>query len=117
MDGNFSIKNDADMDKTFINVEKLKTKEFQTISPKEVKAYKEGDIEKIEKLQNIQERKKYAHYLFWLICGWMTFVAFLLIGCGIEYWKFSDAILITLLTTTTANILGLFIFVAKYLFK
>jgi hypothetical protein len=80
-----------------------------------------AQLEVEEFAQNIRERKKYARSIFWVILGWMVFVAGIIIAC---LWLFavhkpilSDAVLITLLTTTTANVLGLFVLVVQYLFK
>ncbi|QRR02914.1 hypothetical protein [Dyadobacter sandarakinus] len=87
--------------------------------------------------QNIRERKKYAEYIFWMVCVWLVTVVLLVwlngigeIYCynfldvffrtGVKYISFSfhlsDAVLITLVTTATVNITGFFLVVTKYLF-
>lgn len=43
----------------------------------------------------------------------------IIFGCGSYHTHFglSDDVLITLITTTTANVIGIFVFVVKYLFN
>ena len=78
---------------------------------------------KDEKLQGIiqdrKARKEFANKLFWFLVGFIACVFILLFTSGIECLKFelSDAVLITLLTTTSANIIGIFAFVVRYLFQ
>ena len=70
--------------------------------------------------QDIKERKKYAKSIFFLIIGWLVavFIVLVLQGFG-SYLNFtlSENIVITLITGTTINILGIFIIVVNYLFK
>lgn len=68
-------------------------------------------------MQDMGERKEYTHKIFVLICFWLVLVGILLIASGNGNLHYSDTVLITLLTTTTANVIGLFVFVAKYLFQ
>jgi hypothetical protein len=83
------------------------------------------------KHQNIAERKSYAKKLFWLTAFWL-FAVFTIVSAtsasivNPSWWpnwlptvtscKLSDAVLIALIGTTTANVLGLFVIVARYLF-
>jgi hypothetical protein len=71
--------------------------------------------------QNIEERKKYAHRTFCLICAWLTSVFLLLLLQGFEGFPASrfvldKTIIITVVGTTTASVLGIFIVVMHYLF-
>lgn len=69
--------------------------------------------------QDREQRKRYANYIFGFLCTYMilVFVVLLLSGfCDIRFCL-SDPVIIALITTTTANIIGIFIFVVKYLFK
>jgi uncharacterized membrane-anchored protein len=72
--------------------------------------------------QNIEERKKYANRIFCLVCYWLVFVGVLVLLNGVQgcfTWipfRLSDAVLIALITTTTINVIGVFLFVVRYLF-
>jgi hypothetical protein len=67
--------------------------------------------------QDMDERKIYAHRIFVLICMWLFLVAIVFLAEGNGNLHYSDNVIITLLTTTTANVIGLFILVTKYLFN
>ncbi|HWR36995.1 MAG TPA: hypothetical protein VN622_14125 [Clostridia bacterium] len=74
--------------------------------------------------QDIVERKKYALCFFVLACAWVCVIGTILLlqGFGSFWWgcmpfKLSDSVLLTAMGTTTANILGILLVVAKYLFK
>lgn len=77
----------------------------------------EQHIENIK--QDREERKKYAKWSFWFLCGFTFLVILLLFFCAVRNWAFhlSDPVLITLITTSLATVVGIFIFVMKYLFK
>jgi hypothetical protein len=70
--------------------------------------------------QNMDERKKYAKSIYFLIVGWLA-TLFLIIGFqGFgSYLSFnlSENIVLTLITGTTVNILGIFVIVVNYLFR
>ncbi len=68
--------------------------------------------------QKISQKKNYAILISVFNSGWLIFVGSVLIFHGFTSIKFylSDTIIITLLGTTTANILALFVIVANYLF-
>lgn len=71
--------------------------------------------------QDREERKVYAGKTFNLLCVYMVCVGALLLMSGYsepENAKFhlSDPVLIAILGTTTTNVLGIFYFVANYLF-
>lgn len=68
--------------------------------------------------QDIQERKKYANLIYRLVVGWLVVVGLILgwSGCERVAYKLSDQVLITLISGTTINVLGLFAIVANYLF-
>lgn len=64
----------------------------------------------------LPERKNYASRLFNLSVYWLLFIAGFLLLAGLEKLKVADSVLIALITTTTANVLGLFYIVARWLF-
>lgn len=68
---------------------------------------------------NIDERKKYARWIFVLTCTWaiciFTVVFFLGFGSRLNF-KISDSVMIALITSTTINFFGFFLLVIRYLF-
>jgi uncharacterized membrane protein len=67
-------------------------------------------------IQDQEERKKYAQLIYWMIVGWLIVILTMLFFYGFKLMSFSDAVLITLITTTTANITVFFLGVVRYLF-
>ena len=62
-------------------------------------------------------RRKVTKKIYYLVVGWLFFVACFLIGeSQCSSWRLSDGVNITLLTTTTFNILGMLYIVLSYLF-
>lgn len=79
----------------------------------------EDSREELEnKKQNRSQRKTYANKLFMLLCVYMALVFLVLFFCGFSLFGFtlSDTVLVALITTTTANVIGIFAFVVRYLF-
>ncbi|MDX9702374.1 MAG: hypothetical protein RBU23_04935 [Candidatus Auribacterota bacterium] len=69
-----------------------------------------------------EQRKKYADKVFNLIKWWLIFIGVVLVIQGtISFWWtrefFSDAVLLAIIGGTTANVLGLFALVLKFLFN
>lgn len=88
---------------------------------KKLEEYKRLQEETAGIKQDREERKVYAGKTFNLLCVYMVCVGILLLMSGFsesEKAKFhlSDPVLIAILGTTTTNILGIFYFVANYLF-
>ncbi len=86
----------------------------------EVKRYQ---FELDELHQNMAERKGYARKLFVMLCVWLAIILGITIFNGIvklasgDYvFRLSDTILVTLITTTTANVAAFFLVVTRYLF-
>lgn len=76
----------------------------------------EGD--NIGESQDRDQRKEFAERIFSFVCIYMFAVFFILFLCGSpSSFKLSDTVLITLLGTTTANVIGILIIVVKYLFS
>ncbi len=69
--------------------------------------------------QDINERKKYASGIFSL-CGIWIFAVFLLLTAqGIAHWTYFNLpqpVLLAAIGSTTANIIAVFVIVARYLF-
>ena|SRR5438067_2284485 len=73
--------------------------------------------------QNTEQRKSYATRLFCVMVGWLAVVAYVILAQGFgvgfhEYGRFhlADGVVIALITTTTATVIGVFLTVANYLF-
>ena len=84
-------------------------------------AYQRTQIEKlreeVESLkQDREQRKIFGYIIFGFMCVYMAAALVLVFLSGFHSVELSDGVLITLLTTTLANVIGIFNFVAKYLF-
>jgi hypothetical protein len=82
-----------------------------------------ADVERLlqqneDLVQDRNQRKKYATRLFRLIVGWLivSVAIVLLHGFPSIPFKLSGTVLVTLIGSTTASVLGLFAIVANYLF-
>jgi hypothetical protein len=69
------------------------------------------------------QRRKYARRIFRLVCCWLVLVGYTVIaqafGVGFgQYGRFhlDNSVLIALITTTTATVIGVFAIVLNYLF-
>jgi len=60
-------------------------------------------------------RVKIYKWLFWFICIYILLILVLLTG-NKNYFQLENPVLITLLSTTSANILGVFYIASKWLF-
>ncbi|GHT50590.1 hypothetical protein AGMMS49982_06180 [Bacteroidia bacterium] len=67
--------------------------------------------------QDRVERKDYALKIFWLLVGFLIVTLGMTTASGVGLLGLSDNVLIALLTTTSADVIGIFVFVVKYLFK
>ena len=69
-------------------------------------------------LQDMQQRKEFAEKIYQLVLGYMYFVGFIIFLSAMPNSFFiSETVIITLLGTTASTVIGLFYFVAKYLFS
>lgn len=69
--------------------------------------------------QDREQRKQFAEKIFSFVCMYMGAVMFVLLSSGAQWVDFhlSDQVIITLITTTTANIIGVLLIVVHYLFR
>jgi hypothetical protein len=78
------------------------------------------DEEIKDRQQDRDERKKYAAKTFtFLVCFTFTVLG-IVIATALDNWicfYLSDSVLITLITTSLATIVGIFLIVMRYLFK
>ena len=104
-----------------IRLEDPKTEEEETSTleyNKQITEYKKL-LEEVESIkQDREERKVYASKTFDFLCIYMMCVGLLLFmsGSTTASFQLSDSVLIVILGTTTTNVLGIFYFVANYLF-
>lgn len=63
-------------------------------------------------------RMSFSWGIFWLVLGWLICVVITVFLAGWNIWGFtlSDKVLITFITSTTINVIGLFGIVAKWMF-
>ncbi|WP_129714070.1 hypothetical protein [Pedobacter sp. SYP-B3415] len=66
--------------------------------------------------QDMKMRKVFAICVFVFIVMWSATVLVILFLSGFEYLRFDTTTLVTLLSTTTANVLALMVIVTRYLF-
>lgn len=66
--------------------------------------------------QDRKQRKIFGYCIFAFLCFYMIITLGIVISVGFFYAYLSDKVLITLLTTSLASVIGIFKFVAKYLF-
>lgn len=62
------------------------------------------------------QRKGYADKIFVLLCVYLFIVMVLLYFNGFGLTQLDSSVLIAIVTTSAANVIGIFILVAKYLF-
>lgn len=80
----------------------------------------ELNIKKEELVSNIQdrtERKRYADKLFVFLSVFVAIMLLIVFLNGFNILKLDNSVIITLISTTAANIIGIFIYVVKYLFQ
>ncbi|MCD7721480.1 MAG: hypothetical protein LUI09_04550 [Prevotellaceae bacterium] len=78
--------------------------------------YKNKNEDYENRKQNRKQRKNFAVVIFGMMCLYLAAVLVLVYMCGLSAAALSDPVLVTLLGTTTANIIGLFAIVTRYLF-
>lgn len=81
-------------------------------------ARRKTDLDLEGQKQDQQQRRVFAYWLFGVLCLWLAAILVMLFFQGFSYRAFtlSDEVLIAALATTTINVIGLFVIVARYLF-
>lgn len=87
-----------------------------------VQAQKQQELRKLTAetdkiVQDNTSRRKFSWAIFTVMVLWMVMVLFVVIFCATGRWHLSDSVLIALITTTTATVIGVFVVVANYLFN
>ncbi|TCI84791.1 hypothetical protein [Tenacibaculum sp. M341] len=73
-----------------------------------------------DRIQDREERKKYAYRTFIFLSVFTSFVLLIIIGAGFSKainFELNDSVLIALITSSLASIVGIFILVMRYLFR
>jgi hypothetical protein len=75
----------------------------------------------VYKYHYLEARKIYANRVFMMVCFWLSIIILIVVLQGFKcvfgcYFKLSDAVLITLITTTTVNVLAFLTIVIRNLF-
>lgn len=66
--------------------------------------------------QDREQRKTFSTWIFVFMCVYMSVAIIIVFCCGCGCMYLHDNVLIVLLTSTLADVIGVFSFVAKYLF-
>ena len=102
------------------NLDKSKEEEFSTSRDENFIEHALRWEKYLSRKQDRQQRKEFASKIFYFLCVYMIVVFVLLLFSGIHgqglCFHLDDKVLLTLLTTTTINMISIFIVVAKYLF-
>lgn len=102
-----------DWDLLFGASDKPETSSTLTIQDVELELKKE-ELE--SRRQDRRQRGRFSVWIFGFMGVYMIFILVVLILSGCHVLRINDAVLISLLSTTTADVIGIFIIVAKYLF-
>lgn len=73
-----------------------------------------------DRIQDREERKKYAYRTFIFLSSFTGFILLIIIGAGFSEklgFKLDNTVLISLITSSLASIVGIFILVMRYLFR
>ena len=67
--------------------------------------------------QDTRFRKHLARWVMWIVPVWLALVLVIVFFCGFKLTELDSSVLITLLATTTVNVLGLAYIVLKGIFS
>jgi len=73
-----------------------------------------------DRIQDRQERKKYAYRTFIFVCAFTAIILSIILLAGFSTvfeFNLDSSVLIALITSSLATIVGIFILVMRYLFK
>ncbi|MFY7670578.1 hypothetical protein ACOSP6_05775 [Tenacibaculum sp. MEBiC06402] len=73
-----------------------------------------------DRIQDREERKKYAYRTFIFLSSFTSIILLIIIGAGFSEaikFKLDNTVLISLITSSLASIVGIFILVMRYLFR
>jgi len=100
-----------------IDIEKAEDLTMHDIDKELCKVELDNRREELEgKKQDRKQRGKFSIWIFAFMGVYMAAVVTVLILSGAGVLNLDDSVLIAMMTTTTADVIGVFIVVAKYLF-
>jgi len=102
-------------------VKNSSAEDFYEIQQKQQEEKHQQELEKLKQEvkrmeENTYERKSLSYWVRCVIPSWLSFTAISFILNGFNIIKISESVMITLLGTTTANVLGLGYILLKGLF-
>jgi hypothetical protein len=68
-----------------------------------------------DRIQDRKQRQKFSDKIYYFMAAFVT--AVLILVAFSQYLGLSDLVIVTLVTTSMTTVVGVFIFVAKYLFR
>ena len=75
------------------------------------------DLDYESKKQTVEARKTHSRFVLWVIGIWLTIVLVIIILGGFcPSFHIADNVLIALIGSTTANVLGFYVIILKYFF-
>lgn len=106
------------MEERFGNIEEIESGLIQTSvnGNKDVDSYELKEQVK-RYSDNTKHRKNLVCWVMWVIPCWLGFVLLAVFLSGTNCFELKENVLITMLTTTTINILGLPLIILRGLFK
>lgn len=105
--------NDIDLEALFNSSSTTEASSILTKEDVELELQKE-ELE--SRRQDRRQRGRFSIWIFGFMGVYMVFILAVLVLAGAGVLSLSDTVLVSLLTTTTADVIGIFIIVAKYLF-
>ena len=89
------------------DLEDKDTKDYDSLEEQKRERYKQDTI----------QRKELARWVQWLVSIWLGLIMVIIFFTGFNITNFDVTVIVTILATTTANVLGLSYIVLKGLFK
>lgn len=116
MNGTGNVTERTEYDGVMLDRESFKTDSVQSDPPVDIDELSMSEQKRMRYEQDTHFRKHFANWVMIVIPAWLLFVILILVGCGSGLMTLDSTVLVTLLTTTTVNVLGLAYIVLKDIF-
>lgn len=73
-------------------------------------------LDELERLQRLWIQKGLFRFAVLFVYGWICFVMMVMIMAGAGHWEYHPSVLVTLLGSGTASIVGLLVKIVNYVF-